>query len=69
MGCSSGHLAASLVVAPPWVRREENVLVLGTSKSRPSSGHVSGAGEGQWPVSSCGLTEEDAALATGGLAL
>ena len=29
-----------------------------TSKSRPSSGHVSGAREGQWPVSSCGWTEE-----------
>ena len=46
---------ATLVVAPPWVRSEENVLVPGTSRS---SGHVSGAGEGQWPVTSCGRTEE-----------
>ena len=33
-------------------------LDLGTSRSRRSSGHVSGAGEGQWPVTSCGRTEE-----------
>ena len=46
---------ATLVVAPPW-------LDLGTSRS---SGHVSGAGEGQWPVTSCGRTEEVA----GGLGL
>ena len=49
---------ASLVVAPPWVMSEANVLVLGTSKSRLSSCHISGAREGQWPVSSCGWTEE-----------
>ena len=58
LGCSSGHLVATLVVAPPWVRSEENVLVLGTSKSRPSSGHVSVASEGQWLVSLCGWTKE-----------
>ena len=35
MGCSSGHLVATLVVAPPWLRNEENVLdleVLGPGK-------------------------------------
>ena len=58
LGCSSGHLVTTLVVAPPWVRSEENVLVLGTSRSRWSSGHVSWAWEGQWPVSSCGRTEK-----------
>ena len=36
----SGHLVATLVVAPPWVRSEETVLILSTSKS---SGHVFGA--------------------------
>ena len=55
LSCSSGYLVATLVAAPPWVRSEEDVLVLGTSKSRPSSGHVSGAREA---LSLCGWTEE-----------
>ena len=30
LGCSSGHLVATLVMGPLWVKSEETVLVLDT---------------------------------------
>ena len=45
-------------MTPPWLRSEENVHDLGTSRSHRSSGHVSGVGQRQWPVTLCGRTNE-----------